>query len=367
MQKFIDTEYQVSDTIRNLELSGIHGIKILIEGVKTGTTNVQAKLLDPYYKSTSTDMVRLLVVANILLEPSYPVYLLTGTFIKYHVVLIKQTSSDEIPLPSLQYHFETKNSSCANLKPIDSSILYAGLTPCSTDVILIDRNMKQCAEQYIPPTSEVTVVEASYLKFNLRNHQFTSTWVLEIFKIEVYAYTADHRQIYPSDNVLFDTYFDLMYFSVSKSSKNGSYFNLDAKKPGLTHGKTSLDGVRDGQGYLIKFKHTIFGKQDIELLQPIKIEPEILIFAWKFSVNQQQQQPLTYEYQLQATAGSCLYQWQSKNTLIVAVSNTGHLKLNSRLLTNQQQQQQQPNIDAFVYVYDKKKMQISMRLVVFYY
>jgi nuclear pore complex protein Nup210 len=89
MQKFIDSEYQVSDTIRNLELSGIHGNKILIEGVKTGTTNVQAKLLDPYYKSTSTDMVRLLVVANILLEPSYPVYFFYFFFIFLYLMSIE--------------------------------------------------------------------------------------------------------------------------------------------------------------------------------------------------------------------------------------------------------------------------------------
>ena len=41
---------EISDSIRQLESIGLSGHKILIEGLKTGTANVQSKLLDPYYK-----------------------------------------------------------------------------------------------------------------------------------------------------------------------------------------------------------------------------------------------------------------------------------------------------------------------------
>jgi hypothetical protein len=79
LSKFIESEYAVSDSIRQLELIGLSGHKILIEGLKTGMANVQAKLIDSSYKETlKTPLVRLLVVANILLEPSYTVYLLPG-------------------------------------------------------------------------------------------------------------------------------------------------------------------------------------------------------------------------------------------------------------------------------------------------
>ena len=359
--KFIDSEYIVSDVIRNLELTGLYGNKILIEGVKTGTANVQAKLLDPFYKNMSTELVRLLVVANILLEPSYPIYLLTGSSIKYRVVLIKQASSDEIVLPSTQYYFESNNLTCAQLNPIDSSILLASLAPCNTQIILIDRNMKQFAEQYIPPTSEVTVVEAGYIKFQLKNYpitQFlTSTWVLEIdkvYEIEIYAYTADHKQIYASDSINYNTIFDLTYFNIIKSTSNGSYFCIFAKKQGLTQGKSSLNGVFDANNNLKSFEKSIIGKQDIELLNPIKINPELLIFAWKFNANQ----PLNYEYQLQATGGSGLYQWQSKNIQILTVSNTGYLKLNNRFISNNQYQQH-TSIEAFIHVHDQKNSFIN--------
>jgi len=82
ISKFIDSEYEVTESIKQLESIGLSGHKILIEGLKTGTANVQSKLLDPVYKdemTLKTPLVRLLVVANILLEPSYPVYLLIGS------------------------------------------------------------------------------------------------------------------------------------------------------------------------------------------------------------------------------------------------------------------------------------------------
>lgn len=86
LSKFIESEYAVSDSIRSLEKIGLSGHQILIEGLKTGMANVQAKLIDSNYKETmKTPLVRLLVVANILLEPSYTVYLLRGS-LKYELL-----------------------------------------------------------------------------------------------------------------------------------------------------------------------------------------------------------------------------------------------------------------------------------------
>jgi hypothetical protein len=69
----------VSAAVRQLEAVGLSGHQILIEGLKTGTANVQAKLIDAAYgQAMRTPLVRLLVVANILLAPSHPVFLLPG-------------------------------------------------------------------------------------------------------------------------------------------------------------------------------------------------------------------------------------------------------------------------------------------------
>ena len=146
----------MTDAIRQLEAIGLSGHKILIEGLKTGTANVQAKLLDSFYKETlKTPLVRLLVVANILIEPSYPVYILVGAYVKYSVFLIKQTNIEKISLPSLQYYFESRNKSIADLVvlsggDVDPSTV-CGLSVGNVDVALIDRNMK---EQLFVKTSD---------------------------------------------------------------------------------------------------------------------------------------------------------------------------------------------------------------------
>jgi nuclear pore complex protein Nup210 len=188
ISKFIDSEYVVSDSIRQLESIGLSGNKILIEGLKTGTANVQAKLLDSFYKDTlKTPLVRLLVVANILLEPSYPIYILEGAVVKYNVFLIKQTSIEAINLPSLQYFFESRNTTVANLMfpdIADSNII--GINAGSTEIVLIDRNMRQ--QQLLsstdpqvvlpPPTAVIHVVNPDSLIFSIKN--WRSSWILEV-------------------------------------------------------------------------------------------------------------------------------------------------------------------------------------------
>ncbi len=77
---------------------------------------MQAKLLDKFYDSLKTDTVSLLVVANILLDPAHPVYLLIGSSITYNALLVKQTTVEQILFPSTQYYFESKNQTCANLQ-----------------------------------------------------------------------------------------------------------------------------------------------------------------------------------------------------------------------------------------------------------
>ena len=151
---------KVSESIRQLESIGLSGHKILIEGLKTGTANVQAKLLDSYYKdSLKTPLVRLLVVANILIQPSYPVYILVGAYVKYSVFLIKQTNIEKIILPSLQYYFESRNKTTADLVDYeegaqsDASTI-VGLSVGTVEVALIDRNMKE--QLFVKTSDQIT-------------------------------------------------------------------------------------------------------------------------------------------------------------------------------------------------------------------
>jgi len=78
-----------------------------------------------------------------------------GAQVKYSVFLIKQTNIEKIILPSLQYYFESRNKTTADLVSYGDSKTDActilGLSVGTVDVALIDRNMK---EQLFVKTSD---------------------------------------------------------------------------------------------------------------------------------------------------------------------------------------------------------------------
>lgn len=334
LSKFIESEYAVSDSIRSLERIGLSGHQILIEGLKTGMANVQAKLIDSNYKETmKTPLVRLLVVANILLEPSYTVYLLQGSTVKYNVFLIKQTSIEKISLPSLQYYFESRNTTAADLlssDPTSSTII--GKDIGSTEIVLTDRNMKEDIYTILPPpTALVHVVQPDHLIFTIKN--WRSSWILEVgraYEIMVHVYSEKKELIFPSDNLNIETVFQAANFRLDYQSKNGSYHIVTGLQKGSTQAKASLIGTFNTHDNIDRFEYVARGEQDIELLDPIVLTPKLIIFARQvflptdfYSTGIQKN---SYELKLQATGGSNSYYWQTRNSTIANVNSNGVLR-----------------------------------------
>lgn len=320
ISKFIESEYEVSESIRQLESVGLTGHKILIEGLKTGQANVQAKLVDPFYKATvlKSPVVRLLVVANLLLEPSYPVYLVPGAEIKYTVSLIKQHSVERISLPGSQYYFESRNSTIADLvRGEKTQSVVVGKHLGTTDVVLIDRNMKEemlmhtqskqhvlslfrkkkTFQKYLflltfnfliyallensgqtdqlvvpPPSATIHVVTPDHLVFSIKNWR---SWILEVgrrYEIVIQVVSNQRMQIYSSDNLVIESQFDSAKFAVNHQSPNGSYNYVGAREKGITVARASLRGTRALiTGEIAEFEWIARGEQEIELLDPIEV------------------------------------------------------------------------------------------------
>jgi len=273
------------------------------------------------------------------LEPSYPVYILIGSTVKYNVFLIKQTSIEKINLPSLQYYFESQNASAADLYQLDTSgSTIVGIEIGSTEIVLIDRNMKEnklisSADKNSlkpvvpPPTALVNVVMPDVLVFTIKN--WRSSWILEVgrtYEIMILIYTDKRQQIYPSENLRIEAVFDSAKFKSQFESRNGSYHILTGIQRGTTQAKASLIGTYDSNNVIQPFAYIALGQIDIELLDPIDLNPKILVFALCTTILQQQQQFTTanaYEYQTKATGGSGSYYWQSRNTTIASVNAQG--------------------------------------------
>ena len=308
ISKFIDSEYQVSESIRALEALGLSGHKILIEGLKTGTANVRTKLIDAFYTQPSasatgdgevalrTPLVRLLVVANIVLVPSEPIRLLVGSSIAYSVSLIKQAFTEQIALPSSQYYFELRDPSVARL--VDARTVRAAALG-TTELVLVDRNMNEEESRRLsllvpPPTALLHVVRAHHLSFYLLQQQQHSTpaaapneprWIMQVgrsYEIGVRIHTASGELVHIGDEgVHFETRIgtaeteegDNSASGVLRSlsvSRNGSYLHVQAVRKGVSQVSAWLE---DADGRQVR------ASQDFELLDPLVIEPSVIVFA----------------------------------------------------------------------------------------
>uniref|UniRef100_A0A8C0G9P2 Uncharacterized protein n=1 Tax=Chelonoidis abingdonii TaxID=106734 RepID=A0A8C0G9P2_CHEAB len=88
--KYCEAEYSPPDYIVEMEQAGKQGDRTLVSGIKTGAAIIKVRIQEPTYKKVAAALVRLLVLENIFLIPSYDIYLLVGAYIQYQVAKIVQ-------------------------------------------------------------------------------------------------------------------------------------------------------------------------------------------------------------------------------------------------------------------------------------
>ncbi len=89
--RLTDSSYEMSETVRNLESHDSLSYEILFEGLRTGSTFVQAEIIDnDFYHNIRTKSVRLSVSANVQFHPSTDVYLLPYSRLPFRLYQIKR-------------------------------------------------------------------------------------------------------------------------------------------------------------------------------------------------------------------------------------------------------------------------------------
>jgi hypothetical protein len=111
-----------------------------------------------------------------------------------------------------------------------------------------------------------------HLVFTIKNWR---SWILEVgrhYEIIIQVYSSNRMQIYPSDNLVIDAYFEPTKLPVHFQSTNGSFNYLHGKEKGITLAKASLKGTRNLiNNNLVVFDWVVRGEQEIELLDPIEV------------------------------------------------------------------------------------------------
>ena len=81
--KFRDSTYALEPTLMELEAKGSQGSKVLLEGVRTGSSKVSVRLASKSYADVPPAEVTVMVVANLFLVPHFS-FVMSGATIHYH-------------------------------------------------------------------------------------------------------------------------------------------------------------------------------------------------------------------------------------------------------------------------------------------
>ncbi|XP_053337877.1 nuclear pore membrane glycoprotein 210 [Clarias gariepinus] len=321
--KFSESTYKPPTYISEMERVGKQGDIILVSGIKTGHAKLKAKLLEPLYTHVGAAEVRLLILDNVMLNPAYDVYLLAGSSIKYRVQKIRQGKITELSMPCDQYELQVKNSvvapggdllsPVAELEPSTSKVyaLQHGQTKVVLDYKTVD--MKGASRL---PNGTLYVVEPGYLMFKIKPGEH---WVLETgrtYEISIEVFDKSSNKIYLSDNIRIEPTFPEEFFQVLESSLNGSYHRVRALKNGQTVIKGLLRAVVDRRGTEHLLPVPVRNEQEVEIYDPIVLNPSILTFPW-------QPKEGAYQYTIKASGGSGNFSWFSSNTAVAMVTVKG--------------------------------------------
>ena len=85
------------------------------------------------------DVVKLLVIENLMLQPSMDVYILPLSFVDYRVERRKQGRTEVVPMPSEQYTLELTNTTVGTLDKQRSRV--TGLVIGDTEIVLQDKSI----------------------------------------------------------------------------------------------------------------------------------------------------------------------------------------------------------------------------------
>nr|XP_041574618.1 nuclear pore membrane glycoprotein 210 isoform X5 [Taeniopygia guttata] len=286
--KFLESTYIPPSYILEMEKVDKQGDTILVSGIKTGSSKLKARLQESIYKNVQPAEVRLLILENIFLNPTYDIYLLVGTSIQYRVEKLSQGKITEIAMPSEQYELQLQNNilhpkgdpslPVAKLDQATSTV--TALQQGQTNLILVHKSIRMQGVSWLP-SSTVCVVAPAYLGFTVHPGD---RWVLEtgrLYEITVDVYDKSSNKVYLSDNIRITTELSGEHFEVLQSSLNGSYHYVMAVKAGQTTIDAALTSVVDQDGGVHTFPVPVRNQQDVEIYVPILLVPSILMFPWQ--------------------------------------------------------------------------------------
>ncbi|XP_055533000.1 nuclear pore membrane glycoprotein 210 [Wyeomyia smithii] len=300
---FSDSKFHVVPrAVEKLEQAGVQGYMVLLEGINTGSARVTAKLPHAEYSHVAPVEVNIMVLANLILDPS-DVYIMTGDTVNFKVLQLKQGKLHEIALNN-QYYLEMEDQALASISGNEAKGLKLG----RTFVLLRDRNVPhdlagddQSAKALLPKAS-ITVAEPKRLAINLLPHYNWITVEGENHDIALDLFTADDHPITLGPRYQIKSNFDEKLFFPIRRTANGSRISGETLKPG----SSPVSGLFD----------KLTAKAELVVYGRLAIDPPEVIIPYDPTLRRQ-------KIQFAATGGDGVYLWSSLDGSLITVSQTG--------------------------------------------
>ncbi|CAN7974639.1 unnamed protein product [Ixodes persulcatus] len=307
-----ESPYQSPPGVQFWEQRGLQGWAVLAQGVGTGSARIAVRLAHPDYKEVPGKQVTLLVVANVLLEPSR-VFLLEGARIHFGARLVRKGTASELELPSDQYSLHVEDPLVAELDGFSSSVTARSLG--HTSMVLRDSHLT-LHEYSRQPRAEIYVVKPSYLLFSVTPGD---TWGLQEdteYCVQVGLFDEHHHRVHLSQNLVVTVDFPLEHMEVLSSTENGTHHCVRTKGPATTRITGRLEGFRTPAGAIRKAAYEIKGFQEVSIYKRIVVQPPVLLFPWDPVVKP------SYSPQARASGGTGSYRWYADNSSVARVNFT---------------------------------------------
>ena len=307
-----------------LEGKGLQGSKVLLEGVRTGSSKVSVRLSSKSYADVPPAEVTVMVVANLFLVPHFS-FVMSGGTIHYHAEQMRSNRIHAIDLTDSQQYFIEVSDDLAKTHPEEKNMIVAGSSLGETTVVLRDNNVGR-DESVKSPSSDLHIVAPSYIMIDIDPHNNWNVIVAQSYNIHISVFDSKNHKLFPSSNLVAELEVEEGYFDTLQKTANGTWIHGRPLKVGSAVVRAVLYGVKDIEtGQLVALDKPLKAKAQLEIFAPIDIEPKISYFPWDpvhLSMTQ-----IVYKILGHETTPTSSFTWTSVNKTVATVAQNGVSKV----------------------------------------
>ena len=301
------SSYASPDFVEFWESRGAKSSHVLVEGIRTGTAKIKARIMGDAYQDVLPAEITVHVVANLMLIPSNDLFVVRGSKVIFRAEISKQGPRVPLNLPLPQYYLEVLDDTVAKFDEQNNQL--EAINEGHTSLVLRDRNIDSDHDGFLSQTStDIHVMRPSYLSIEITPGESFQLRTDTVYTVLISLHDDWHHRLFLSDNLNLKVEFPENYFTILKSTNNGTVYEVRTLKAGVCKLKAQFLGAGS---YALEtpLEHL----QDVTIYPPIALEPKIIHLPWLPTVKPE------YTVHIVASGASGQYNWDTENDTMAQV------------------------------------------------